>query len=157
MLSTIGARPDLAAAIRERLSRARAQVKEGMLAMMSKTFEEQRLHTSFTFRIVEAVKRMKIHPTPRATGLPWGLPLAAGLMLTVMSLSPHVSILNPASLPAGSPLPVESVGELAIRGFNVMKGYLRQPDETRRSFTEDGFFLTGDLGMVSFLRPTTWR
>ncbi len=48
----------------------------------------------------------------------------------------------------GSPLPVESVGELAIRGFNVMKGYLRQPDETSRSFTEDGFFLTGDLGMV---------
>jgi fatty-acyl-CoA synthase len=48
----------------------------------------------------------------------------------------------------GSPLPIESVGELAIRGFNVMKGYLRQPDETSRSFTEDGFFLTGDLGMV---------
>jgi fatty-acyl-CoA synthase len=48
----------------------------------------------------------------------------------------------------GSPLPVESIGELAIRGFNVMKGYLRQPDETSRSFTEDGFFLTGDLGMV---------
>jgi fatty-acyl-CoA synthase len=48
----------------------------------------------------------------------------------------------------GSPLPVESVGELAIRGSNVMKGYLRQPDETSRSFTEDGFFLTGDLGMV---------
>ena len=48
----------------------------------------------------------------------------------------------------GSPLPVESVGELAIRGFNVMKGYNRQPDETSRSFTEDGFFRTGDLGMV---------
>lgn len=48
----------------------------------------------------------------------------------------------------GSPLPVESLGELAIRGFNVMKGYLRQPDETSRSFSEDGFFLTGDLGMV---------
>ena len=49
----------------------------------------------------------------------------------------------------GSPLPVESVGELAIRGFNVMKGYNRQPDETSRSFTEDGFFRTGDLGMVA--------
>jgi fatty-acyl-CoA synthase len=48
----------------------------------------------------------------------------------------------------GSPLPVESVGELAIRGFNVMKGYNRQPDETSRSFTEDGYFRTGDLGMV---------
>ncbi len=48
----------------------------------------------------------------------------------------------------GASLPVESVGELAIRGFNVMKGYNRQPDETSRSFTDDGFFLTGDLGMV---------
>ncbi len=48
----------------------------------------------------------------------------------------------------GSPLPVESIGELAIRGFNVMKGYNRQPEETSRSFTEDGFFLTGDLGML---------
>ncbi|UCC73520.1 MAG: AMP-binding protein [Gemmatimonadota bacterium] len=48
----------------------------------------------------------------------------------------------------GTPLPVESVGELAVRGYNVMKGYLRQPDETSRSFTDDGFFLTGDLGMV---------
>jgi len=48
----------------------------------------------------------------------------------------------------GSPLPVESIGELAVRGFNVMKGYYRQPDETGRSFTEAGFFKTGDLGMV---------
>ncbi len=48
----------------------------------------------------------------------------------------------------GSVLPVESVGELAVRGYNVMKGYNRQPDETSRSFTEDGFFRTGDLGML---------
>jgi acyl-CoA synthetase (AMP-forming)/AMP-acid ligase II len=45
-------------------------------------------------------------------------------------------------------LPVESIGELAIRGFNVMKGYYRQPDETSRTFTQDGFFRTGDIGMV---------
>ncbi len=48
----------------------------------------------------------------------------------------------------GAKLPVESVGELAVRGFNVMKGYYRQPDETRRAFTEDGFFRTGDLAML---------
>ncbi len=48
----------------------------------------------------------------------------------------------------GSPLPVESVGELAVRGFNVMKGYHRQPEETSRSFTGDGFLRTGDIGMV---------
>jgi fatty-acyl-CoA synthase len=48
----------------------------------------------------------------------------------------------------GSVLPVESLGELAIRGPGVMKGYYRQPGETAQAFDEDGFFLTGDLGMV---------
>ena len=48
----------------------------------------------------------------------------------------------------GAELPVESIGELAVRGFNVMKGYYRQPDETGRAFTEDGYFYTGDLAMI---------
>jgi fatty-acyl-CoA synthase len=48
----------------------------------------------------------------------------------------------------GTVLPIESVGEIAVRGPGVMQGYYRQPGETAESFTEDGFFLTGDLGMV---------
>ncbi len=48
----------------------------------------------------------------------------------------------------GSALPEESLGELAVRGPGVMKGYYRQPGETSQSFDEDGYFLTGDLGMV---------
>jgi fatty-acyl-CoA synthase len=48
----------------------------------------------------------------------------------------------------GSPLPIESVGEIAVRGPGVMSGYYRQPSETAHAFTEDGFFLTGDLGMI---------
>lgn len=48
----------------------------------------------------------------------------------------------------GSVLPVESVGEIAVRGPGVMSGYYRQPGETAQVFTADGFFLTGDLGMV---------
>lgn len=48
----------------------------------------------------------------------------------------------------GGSLPIESVGELGVRGFNVMEGYYRQPGETASSFTEDGFFRTGDLAMV---------
>lgn len=48
----------------------------------------------------------------------------------------------------GTVLPVESVGEIAIRGPGVMRGYYRQPGETQLVFTDDGYFLTGDLGMV---------
>ena len=43
---------------------------------------------------------------------------------------------------------VEAVGELAVKGPNVMTGYHRMPVETRRSFTPEGFFLTGDLAML---------
>ena len=49
---------------------------------------------------------------------------------------------------AGDELPPESVGEVAVQGFNVMSGYFRQPSETETAFTADGFLRTGDLGMV---------
>ncbi len=45
-------------------------------------------------------------------------------------------------------LPVESVGEIAVRGYNVMLGYFRQPAATRAAMTAEGFLRTGDLGMV---------
>ena len=48
----------------------------------------------------------------------------------------------------GSHLPEESVGEIRVRGPGVMVGYYRQPKETAESFDEDGFFLTGDLGLI---------
>ncbi|MGH7546283.1 MAG: class I adenylate-forming enzyme family protein, partial [Gemmatimonadota bacterium] len=41
-----------------------------------------------------------------------------------------------------------AVGEVAIRGYNVLKGYYRQPDETARAYTRDGFFRTGDLATL---------
>ncbi|MGD8326572.1 MAG: AMP-binding protein [Sphingomonadales bacterium] len=40
------------------------------------------------------------------------------------------------------------VGVLQVRGPNVFKGYWRKPDITKESFTEDGFFITGDLAQM---------
>jgi long-chain acyl-CoA synthetase len=42
----------------------------------------------------------------------------------------------------------EGVGEIAIRGHNVMKGYWNRPDETRAVLSEDGWLRTGDLARV---------
>ena len=42
----------------------------------------------------------------------------------------------------------EAVGELVVKGPNVMAGYHRMPVETQRSFTPEGYFLTGDLAIV---------
>lgn len=50
--------------------------------------------------------------------------------------------------PEGLELPVESVGEIGVRGTGVMRGYYRQPRETSNWFDRDGFLRTGDLGMV---------
>ena len=49
--------------------------------------------------------------------------------------------------PDGAELPVESVGEIAVRGPGVMRGYYRQPSDTSNAFDLDGYLLTGDLGM----------
>ncbi|MFE0175372.1 long-chain fatty acid--CoA ligase [Streptomyces sp. NPDC059002] len=47
----------------------------------------------------------------------------------------------------GSAVATGQVGELAIRGENVMKGYWNRPDATARAF-QDGWFLSGDLARV---------
>ena len=105
-------------AVGMRLSRARAQLKEEMNAMMDTAFEGQRLPAGFTFRIVEAVKRIKIHPMPRTAGLPWGLSLAAGVIITVLSLSPYMNISSHIVPPTGLPLPAEmkvpKTGEIPV-------------------------------------------
>jgi long-chain acyl-CoA synthetase len=59
---------------------------------------------------------------------------------------------------AGLPIPgldlrirepnAEGVGEIVVRGPMVMAGYYRQPEETAKAFTPDGYFRTGDLGMI---------
>jgi long-chain acyl-CoA synthetase len=45
-------------------------------------------------------------------------------------------------------LPPGQVGEIALRGPGVAKGYWKKPKETQESFLSDGWFLTGDVGYL---------
>lgn len=48
----------------------------------------------------------------------------------------------------GRELPLGERGEIAIRGPQVMAGYWNRPEETARVMTADGFFRTGDVGVM---------
>jgi long-chain acyl-CoA synthetase len=50
---------------------------------------------------------------------------------------------------AGELLPQGEVGELVIRGPQVMKGYWQRPEETDKVITEDGWLRTGDVAMMT--------
>jgi long-chain acyl-CoA synthetase len=49
----------------------------------------------------------------------------------------------------GSPTPVGEVGEISVRGHNVMKGYWHLPKETEKAI-RDGWFFTGDLAREDY-------
>ncbi len=48
----------------------------------------------------------------------------------------------------GNDLPLGEVGEICIRGPQVMAGYWNRPDETAKVMTADGFFRSGDMGFM---------
>ena len=48
----------------------------------------------------------------------------------------------------GAEVPIGTPGEIAIKGPQVMAGYWQRPDETEKVMTADGFFRSGDIGVV---------
>jgi acyl-coenzyme A synthetase/AMP-(fatty) acid ligase len=48
----------------------------------------------------------------------------------------------------GNEVPAGDIGEIVIRGHNVMKSYWQRPDATAEAISADGWFRTGDLGRI---------
>jgi len=48
----------------------------------------------------------------------------------------------------GNPVPLGTPGEIAIRGPQVMAGYWNHPEETAKVMTPDGYFKSGDVGIM---------
>jgi RNA polymerase sigma factor (sigma-70 family) len=137
-------------AIRHRLSRARAQLKEEIITMMGATFQQEKLKAGFTFRVVEAVRRIKIHPISQTKGLPWGLSLATGLIFTILSLNSQLNPIVMLDSLGGSFLPGESkvlkVGEIPVDMTNISKvtflsSQKGNGNSSDKSFNQNAFFM----------------
>ncbi|MBF8304707.1 MAG: 2,3-dihydroxybenzoate-AMP ligase [Dehalococcoidia bacterium] len=72
------------------------------------------------------------------THLKWDSIVLAGLAARMMSLKLYSD---------GNEVPRGEQGELVTRGPHVFRGYYKNPQENALSFTNDGFFRTGDLAV----------
>ncbi|KAI0024188.1 acetyl-CoA synthetase-like protein [Xylariomycetidae sp. FL0641] len=85
------------------------------------------------YAMTEAAHQMTSNPLPPAKRKPGTVGLGQGV---------EIKILNEA----GDEMPQGAEGEICIKGENVTKGYLNNPSANASSFTNSGFFRTGDQG-----------
>ncbi|MCU0377559.1 MAG: AMP-binding protein [Bacteroidales bacterium] len=82
-------------------------------------------------------------------GLTETSPLLAGTMVGSPRLGSTGRAMEGVTLKIENPDPVTSEGEVWARGENVMRGYFNEPEKTAEVITPDGWFRTGDLGIIS--------
>lgn len=102
-----------------------------------KTFHE--LEKAFNAPVLEAyamtegAHQMTSNPLPPAKRFPGSVGIGQGVEVKILDQD-------------GKEQPHGSEAEICIRGENVTKGYLNNPEANKTSFTPDGFFRTGDQG-----------
>jgi long-chain acyl-CoA synthetase len=108
-----------------------------------------------------AVQRATAEKWLKVTGCPvvegYGLsetsPVATSNRLDVAEFSGTIGLPIPSTDIAirddeGRDVPLGESGEICIRGPQVMAGYWNRPDETAKVMTEDGYFKSGDVGIM---------
>ncbi len=87
-------------------------------------------------------------------GLSETSPVATANVLNATEFSGTIGLPVPGSDVAirddnGDNVPLGEVGEICVRGPQVMKGYWNRPEETAKAVFADGFFRTGDMGFMN--------
>ncbi len=102
-----------------------------------------------------AERWLKVTGTPiiEGYGLSETSPVATANRIDIKEFTGTIGLPIPSTEVAildddGNKLPLGSTGEIAIRGPQVMAGYWNRPEETAKSMTSDGFFKTGDVGVM---------
>lgn len=85
------------------------------------------------YAMTEAAHQMTSNPLPPGKRYPGTVGLGQGVEVKILDNS-------------GNEVPQGSEAEICIRGENVTKGYLNNAEANKKSFTQDGFFRTGDQG-----------
>jgi long-chain acyl-CoA synthetase len=108
-----------------------------------------------------ADKWLKLTGTPiiEGYGLSETSPVATANRVDIKEFTGTIGLPIPSTEVAildddGKPVPAGVAGEIAIRGPQVMAGYWQRPEETAKSMTADGFFKTGDIGIMDERRYT---
>jgi len=87
------------------------------------------------YAMTEAAHQMTSNPLPPGKRKPGSVGIGHGVDVKILDQE-------------GKEVPQGKEGEICIKGSNVTKGYLNNPEANKSSFTNEGYFRTGDQGKV---------
>ncbi len=97
---------------------------------------------------LQLVERLRTELNVSTVLTAYGLSEASGIVTMCRRGDPPEVIASTSgrAIP-GTEVRIEA-GEVWVRGYNVMRGYFEDPEETAKTITEDGWLRTGDVGVL---------
>ncbi|HRD23156.1 MAG TPA: AMP-binding protein [Candidatus Hydrothermia bacterium] len=100
-----------------------------------------------TYEVEVFLKQIKF-PYALGYGLTEASPLVSGSLSSETKLSSSGKVAPLIEVKIVNPDPASGVGEIWLKGPNIMKGYYKNENLTKEVLTEDGWLKTGDLGFL---------